>query len=117
LLGMSVLLLSCSILPRSWTRKTHYSAADLHSENPVIQIKAIHEAVTEKDLTQVLELIQLMLHEEPSVRSQAYWGVTQLTGLQRPSPDGAEYHYYDPKEDRARVVQDWIAYWKRRMGS
>jgi len=109
-LGVSFLLSSCSALPRSWTRKTHFESADLLSENPVYQVQAIRAAVDSRDQAQLPVLLQLMLEGEPSVRENAYWGMTQLTGLNSPPGSPIEYHSYDSGEERRVAVHSWRSY-------
>ena len=110
---LSALLVSCSILPRSWRRKEHFPPDYLQSENPVEQVKAIHQIVDEKNLQYVGSLIDLMMSEEPSVRNHAYWGVTELTGKIKPDSSEVVYHYYDTKEARQKSVESWRDYWRQ----
>lgn len=107
-------LTACSILPRNWRRKSHFPPQELRSEDPVHQIRAIHEVVENHDLKQVPILFDLMLIDEPSVRNHAYWGVTQLTGLEKPENTKLMYHYYDQLEERKKAVETWRSYWSKK---
>ena len=104
-------LSSCSALPRSWTRKTHFGSGDLLSENPLHQVRAIQAVVENQDKSQIPALLKLMIEGEPSVRENAYWGTTQLTGLTKPPGDEtSEYHSYDSIEERRGAVDSWRKY-------
>lgn len=130
LLLATFILSACSALPRSWTRRSHFGADDLLSENPVYQIQAIRAVVEEQDQSQIPILLKIMIDGEASVRENAFWGLTQLTGLRKPasylnSPsDGNQastpekaapvprYHSYDSLEERRAAVKAWAEGWK-----
>lgn len=111
-LTLCIVLISCSALPRSWRRKNHFPPEYLRSENPVEQVKAIHELVENSDKQHMPQLFDLMLNEEPSVRNHAFWGVTQLTGVEKPINTNIMYHYYDSVAEREKAVESWREYWK-----
>jgi hypothetical protein len=105
--ALLVALASCSILPRSWTRRTELGAADLQVDNPVVKIRALHQLVGRHDGASLPRIIELMGDEDASVRGNAYWAVTQLTGLEQPTPETPEFNPFDPPEARERIIGDW----------
>ena len=100
-------LMACSMLPRKWTRQTRFGSDDLNVDNPVVKIHAIHQIVDRKDLETIPKLIDLMADDDTSVRDNAYWGVTQLAGRDRPTPETPVFHHYDSPELRAEIVSGW----------
>jgi hypothetical protein len=109
-IGVALMVSSCSILPRSWTRKTHVDSKDLRSENPVHQVKAIRTIVENHENSQIPDLLNIMVEGEPTVREYAYWGITQLSGPNPISRTGPQYHSYDSLEERQSAVEDLRKY-------
>ncbi|MEO5970944.1 MAG: HEAT repeat domain-containing protein [Bdellovibrionia bacterium] len=112
----SYILSSCSLLPRSWTRKTRFDNEDLLSENPVHQVRAIRAVVEKHDQSQIPTLFKLMIEGEPTVRENACWATTELMGNKKQAGEMSEYHSYDSLEERKASVKSWTKYWETQQG-
>ena len=114
LLVLSVLLtMSCSVLPRSWTRQSSFGIKDLHSDNPITQVKAIQGVKNRGEKKAVPDLIQLLKDDDPSVRDNAYLALVRITGLEKPNFDSPDYHFFDSAPERNKAADAWSIYWDR----
>lgn len=73
----------------------------LASDDPVVQIPAMKQAVKLRRTEDMPSLVQLLDDSDPAVRMFAIGSLVKMTGMD------LGYHYYDGELQRAKAISAW----------